>query len=190
MAEHQWAPPEHPDVTLHQPVQFPTAQANVLEHLDPEQPVWAEIRYEAFPNALRLKCFAIARSDSAVLLYTAWQGRRQEVLVSRAATLSAAARSPHVTADGATPPGPVDARPGAQPARGGLRRPGLRPPAAGPRAWLQFPDRTLEVEARVIAWTERAVLVEWGFGQAAETAWLWWDAVRSVHFSRTSHSGR
>jgi hypothetical protein len=27
-------------------------------------------------------------------------------------------------------------------------------------AWLQFPDRILEVEARVIAWTDRAVLVE------------------------------
>jgi hypothetical protein len=44
--------------------------------------------------------------------------------------------------------------------------------------WLQFPDRALEVEAHVIAWTDRAVLVEWGFGQAAETAWLWRDAVR------------
>ena len=27
-------------------------------------------------------------------------------------------------------------------------------------AWLQFPDRILEVEARAIAYTERAVLVE------------------------------
>lgn len=33
-------------------------------------------------------------------------------------------------------------------------------------AWLHFPDRMLEVEARVIAWTARAVFVEWGFGQA------------------------
>lgn len=45
-------------------------------------------------------------------------------------------------------------------------------------AWLQFPDRILEVEAYVIAYTERAVLVEWGFGQAAECAWVWRDAVR------------
>lgn len=45
-------------------------------------------------------------------------------------------------------------------------------------AWLTFPDRVLEVEARVIAWTDRAVLVEWGFSQAAESAWVWRDAVR------------
>lgn len=44
-------------------------------------------------------------------------------------------------------------------------------------AWVQFPDRILEVEARVIAYTERAVLAEWGFGQAAECAWVWRDAV-------------
>ena len=47
-------------------------------------------------------------------------------------------------------------------------------------AWLTFPDRVLEVEARVIAYTERAALVEWGFGQAAECAWVWRDAIRSV----------
>ena len=47
-------------------------------------------------------------------------------------------------------------------------------------AWLQFLDRTLEVEARVIAWTDRAVLVEWGFGQTSCCAWVWRDAVRPV----------
>ena len=46
-------------------------------------------------------------------------------------------------------------------------------------AWLQFLDRALEVEAHVIAWTDRAVLVEWGFGQAKESAWVWRDAVRA-----------
>ena len=44
-------------------------------------------------------------------------------------------------------------------------------------AWVTFPDRRIEVEARVIAYTERAVLVEWGFGQASESAWVWLDAV-------------
>ncbi|WP_413600865.1 hypothetical protein [Curtobacterium sp. Curtsp57] len=44
-------------------------------------------------------------------------------------------------------------------------------------AWITFPDRHLEVEAHVLAHTERAVLVEWGFGQAAESAWVWRDAV-------------
>jgi hypothetical protein len=43
-------------------------------------------------------------------------------------------------------------------------------------AWVTFPDRCIEVEARVIAYTERAVLVEWGFGQASESAWVWRDA--------------
>ncbi|OII10543.1 hypothetical protein BIU97_10470 [Curtobacterium sp. MCBA15_009] len=45
-------------------------------------------------------------------------------------------------------------------------------------AWVQFPDRILEVEAHVIAYTERAVLVEWGRGQAADCAWVWRDAIR------------
>lgn len=44
-------------------------------------------------------------------------------------------------------------------------------------AWVTFRDRVLEIEARVIAYTERAVLVEWGFAQAAECAWVWRDAV-------------
>jgi hypothetical protein len=43
--------------------------------------------------------------------------------------------------------------------------------------WLQFPNRALEVGAHVIAWTDRAVLVEWGYGQASESAWVWRDAV-------------
>ncbi|ROS34533.1 hypothetical protein EDF53_3094 [Curtobacterium sp. PhB78] len=47
-------------------------------------------------------------------------------------------------------------------------------------AWVQFPDRILEVEARAIAYTERAVLVEWGFSQAAQCAWIWRDAIRAA----------
>jgi len=35
---------------------------------------------------------------------------------------------------------------------------------------VTFPDRILEIEARVIAYTERASLVEWGFSQATECA--------------------
>lgn len=45
-------------------------------------------------------------------------------------------------------------------------------------AWVTFSDRILEVEARVLAYTDRAVLVEWGSGQGADTAWVWRDAVR------------
>ncbi|QWS32597.1 hypothetical protein [Curtobacterium aetherium] len=54
-------------------------------------------------------------------------------------------------------------------------------------AWLQFPDRPLEVEACVIAWTARAVLVEWGYGQAAESAWVWRDAIRPRGRADTSN---
>ena len=32
--------------------------------------------------------------------------------------------------------------------------------------WVMFSDRCREVEARVIAHTERGVLVKWGFSQA------------------------
>lgn len=52
-------------------------------------------------------------------------------------------------------------------------------------AWVTFPDRVLEVEALVIAYTERAVLVEWGFSQAAESSWVWRDAVRSTPTAQT-----
>lgn len=47
-------------------------------------------------------------------------------------------------------------------------------------AWVTFPDRCLEVEARVISYTERAAFIEWGFSQAAEYAWVWRDAIRLV----------
>lgn len=53
-------------------------------------------------------------------------------------------------------------------------------------AWVTFPDRVLEVEARALAYTNRAVLVEWGFGQGADTAWVWRDAVCRV--SANHHS--
>lgn len=45
-------------------------------------------------------------------------------------------------------------------------------------ARVSLPNRSLEVQAQVIAYTERAVLVEGGgIGQAADTAWVWRDAV-------------
>ncbi|WIB16288.1 hypothetical protein DEJ34_03905 [Curtobacterium sp. MCPF17_050] len=83
MAEHQWAPPEHPDVTLHQPIGFNPELVGELTTIDPPQPVWADIAFEQIPDTLHLKCFAIASSEVAVLVQTAWQGRLQEVLVDR-----------------------------------------------------------------------------------------------------------
>lgn len=47
-------------------------------------------------------------------------------------------------------------------------------------AWITFHDGSHEVEARVLAHTERAVLVEWGFGQGADCAWVWRDAARAT----------
>lgn len=47
-------------------------------------------------------------------------------------------------------------------------------------AWVTFANHVLEVEARALAYTERAVLVEWGFGQGSDTAWVWRDAVRAA----------
>jgi hypothetical protein len=83
MAEHQWAPPEHPDVTLHQPVDFSPELAGALTPIDPRQPVWADIRFVSIPDVLHLKCFAVASSEVAVLVQTSWQGRLQKVLVDR-----------------------------------------------------------------------------------------------------------
>jgi hypothetical protein len=83
MVEHQWSPPEHQDVTLHQPVGFDRELAGNLVAMDPPQPVWADIRFTNIPGVLHLKCFAIASSEVVVLVQTSWQGRLQEVLVDR-----------------------------------------------------------------------------------------------------------
>ena len=83
MAEHQWSPPEHQDITLHQPVSFDQELAGPLLTIDPPEPVWADIQFEQIPDKLHLKCFAIASCEVAVLVQTSWQGRLQEVLVDR-----------------------------------------------------------------------------------------------------------
>lgn len=82
MPEHKWAPPEHPDVTLHQPMMLSPDAAGELRTLDPVAPVWADIEFVGV-GLLHLKCFAAAESESAVLVQTAWQGRLQQVLVAR-----------------------------------------------------------------------------------------------------------
>lgn len=84
MPEHKWAPPEHPDVTLHRPISVSSELAGALSRIYPPQPVYADVAYETIPKVLRLPCFAMAASDVAVLVETSWQGRRQEVLVDRA----------------------------------------------------------------------------------------------------------
>lgn len=56
--------------------------AGALRPLDPAASAWADIEF-AGVGGLHLKCFAAAESDTAVLVQTAWQGRLQQVLVSR-----------------------------------------------------------------------------------------------------------
>ncbi|MET3450096.1 hypothetical protein ABIC61_000343 [Curtobacterium sp. 1544] len=82
MPEHKWAPPEHPDVTLHQPVMLDAVTAGDLRTIEPVGPIWADIAFVGV-GPLHLKCFAVAESESAVLVQTAWQGRLQQVLVAR-----------------------------------------------------------------------------------------------------------
>lgn len=45
-------------------------------------------------------------------------------------------------------------------------------------AWVRFEEGERRVQARALASTPDAVLVEWGFGQAAESAWVWRSAVK------------
>jgi hypothetical protein len=82
MHEHKWAPPEHPDVTLHQPVGLAAETASALRTVDPPRPVWADIEF-VHVGVLHLKCFAAGESHTAVLVQTVWQGRLQQVLVAR-----------------------------------------------------------------------------------------------------------
>lgn len=58
MAEHQWSPPEHQDITLHQSVSFDPDLAGPLALIDPPEPVWADIRFEQISDKLHLKCVA------------------------------------------------------------------------------------------------------------------------------------
>lgn len=45
-------------------------------------------------------------------------------------------------------------------------------------AWVRFPEHTVRVPARAIAWTDRAVRVEFEFRDGIRrTAWVWASAV-------------
>ena len=53
------------------------------------------------------------------------------------------------------------------------------------RAWVRFPETPIETDAMAIAWTDRAVLVEWrdADGRRYE-CWVWASAVESVERDR------
>jgi hypothetical protein len=53
------------------------------------------------------------------------------------------------------------------------------PPQPEPvKAWVRYPETPVQVEARAIAWTERAVKVEWTMRDGSvQQAWVWRSAV-------------
>jgi hypothetical protein len=53
------------------------------------------------------------------------------------------------------------------------------PPKPEPvKAWVRYPETPVQVEARAIAWTERAVKVEWTMRDGSvQQAWVWRSAV-------------
>jgi hypothetical protein len=59
------------------------------------------------------------------------------------------------------------------------------PPHPEPvKAWVRYPETPIQVEARAIAWTERAVKIEWTMRDGSvNQAWVWRSAV-SVRKSR------
>ena len=61
----------------------------------------------------------------------------------------------------------------------------IEPPKPEPvKAWVRYPETPVQVEARAIAWTERAVKVEWTMRDGSvQQAWVWRSAV-SIRKSR------
>jgi len=54
-----------------------------------------------------------------------------------------------------------------------------RPPAV--LAWVRYGDVSIRVEARAVAWTPRAVALEWTSpGGEAHRAWVWASAVAAL----------
>jgi hypothetical protein len=53
------------------------------------------------------------------------------------------------------------------------------PPKPEPvNAWVRYSETPVQVEARAIAWTERAVKVEWAMRDGTvQQAWVWRSAV-------------
>ena len=45
------------------------------------------------------------------------------------------------------------------------------------RAWVRYGDTAVKVDGRAVAWTPRAVAVEWDAPSGVHRAWLWASAV-------------
>jgi len=84
MAEHKWAPPEHQDVPIYAAESLPLGEIGSPEQLGDPEPVWVEsLRFDQIGVLERVKAFAVARSDVAVYVEIAWQGRLQRAWVPR-----------------------------------------------------------------------------------------------------------
>lgn len=97
MAESKWAPPEHQDVPIYAAASLPLDEIGSPEPIDPPQPVWvADLAFEQIGVLEKVKAFAVARSDVAVFVEIAWQGRLQRAWVPRAVvtTRTLARRTP------------------------------------------------------------------------------------------------
>lgn len=84
MAEHKWAPPQHQDVPIYAAESLPLDEIGDPEPVDPTQPVWiSRLRFEQIGELEQVKAFAVARTDVAVYVEIAWQGRLQRAWVPR-----------------------------------------------------------------------------------------------------------
>ncbi|WP_141693371.1 hypothetical protein [Curtobacterium sp. UCD-KPL2560] len=83
MAEHRWAPPEHQDVPVYAVESLPLSQIGEPVELDEPEPVWVDPAVFEHIGPLRVKAFAVARSDVAVYVQISWQGRLQRAWVRR-----------------------------------------------------------------------------------------------------------
>lgn len=89
MAEHKWAPPEHQDVPIYAAESMPLDSIGSPEPVDPPQPVTVRnLRFDAIGVLPTVKAFAVARSDVAVYVEIAWQGRLQRAWVPRGTVIT------------------------------------------------------------------------------------------------------
>ena len=83
MTEHRWAPPEHQDVPVHAVESLPLGEIGQPEDLPAPEPVWVDSAVFENIGPLRVKAFAVARSDVAAYVQISWQGRLQRAWVRR-----------------------------------------------------------------------------------------------------------
>lgn len=84
MAERKWAPPEHQDVPIYAAETLPLDAIGEPDPVYPPEPVTiSRLVFEQIGELERVKAFAVARSDVAVYVEIAWQGRLQRAWVPR-----------------------------------------------------------------------------------------------------------